>query len=200
KIIDTDIKLNSLKKIYDQLENFFHNCNEQDLTEFVTFFQNCLYDILNKCINEEFDELRNFTIDIYFLLEKNLNDKLLSDILFGTSTNKENNFFFLCINRLKEKKEIKEIKEIKEKKSIEEKEGIRLKLIQFLNKIVNRYIHKNDQTYVQDVFNMYMEDMLLSFNVLVKDPFVLVKKHICQLLYILDLDQHREDLICVIIM
>ncbi|SBS90565.1 conserved Plasmodium protein, unknown function [Plasmodium ovale curtisi] len=179
EISDTDKKLNSLRIIYEKLFEFFHICNNEEKEKFCIFFSQHLSYPLNKWINEEFDECRICALNIYDLIEKNLNDILLDNVLFknaknGKSVKKDDNFLFMCTSRLKEDEN---------KKIIEEKEEIRLKIAQFLRKIVNRYINKDGKAH-SDILNIfpYLEDILTALTFLIKDPFPLIKKITCELL------------------
>ncbi|GAW80898.1 hypothetical protein, conserved [Plasmodium gonderi] len=184
EISDKDKKLNALRVIYEKLLEFFTFCNEEEKEKFCVFFRNYLLHQLHKWINEEFDEYRNFALDIYFLIEKNLNDTLLDYLLFK-NVNRDENFLYICTNRLKENKD---------KRVVEDKEEIRLKIVQFLCKIVNRFRNNCMET-SQQLLNIYpyLQDILTALTILIKDPFPLIKKISCQLLYELHFEQEQKD-------
>ncbi|EUD65584.1 hypothetical protein C922_04090 [Plasmodium inui San Antonio 1] len=184
EISDKDRKLNALRIIYEKLSEFFTICKEEEKEKFCLFFRNYLLCQLHKWINEEFDECRNFTLDIYFLIEKNLDDTLLDCVLFK-NVSRDNNFLHICTNRLKEDKN---------KKIIEDKEEVRLKIVQFFSIIVHRFRNKcaDSVPSVLDI-NPYLEDILTALSVLIKDPFPLIKKISCQLLCELSFENKTKD-------
>ncbi|SCO67227.1 conserved Plasmodium protein, unknown function [Plasmodium vivax] len=184
EISDKDKKLNALRIIYEKLSEFFTICKEEEKEKFCLFFRNYLLCQLHKWINEEFDECRNFTLDIYFLIEKNLDDTLLDCVLFK-NVSKDDNFLHICTNRLKEDKN---------KKIIEDKEEVRLKIVQFFSIIVHRFRNKcaDVAPHVLDI-NPYLEDILTALSVLIKDPFPLIKKISCQLLCELSFENQPKD-------
>ncbi|SCN12649.1 conserved Plasmodium protein, unknown function [Plasmodium malariae] len=184
EISDKDVKLCSLSVIYEKLLEFFNVCNEGEKEKFCIFFCHYLLHPLNKWISEEFDEYRNVALNIYFLIEKNLNDKLLDVILFKTEKN-DDSFLLICTNRLKEDEN---------KKIVEDKEEIRLKILQFLYKIVVR--HNNiDETTLPNILNIYvyLENILMALSILIKDPFPLIKKLTCELLCELNFEEERKE-------
>ncbi|CRG99997.1 conserved Plasmodium protein, unknown function [Plasmodium relictum] len=179
---DKEEQLNSLSIIYEYILEFFNNCDEEKRNFFCIFFcKNILYP-LNKWINDEFDECRNLALNIYLLLEKNMGNNLLDIILFK-NIEKDDNFIFICMKRLKEDEN---------KKIIEDKEEIRLKILQFLYKIIKRYKSKDNMSSLLN-FNVYLEDILISLSNLVKDPFPLIKKLTCEILCELDLEKEQKE-------
>ncbi|ANQ08263.1 Uncharacterized protein PCOAH_00024430 [Plasmodium coatneyi] len=184
EISDKDKKLNALRIIYEKLSEFFTICKEEEKENFCLFFRNYLLCELHKWINEEFDECRNFTLDIYFLIEKNLDDTLLDGVLFK-NVSRDDNFLYICTNRLKEDKN---------KKIIEDKEEVRLKIVQFISIIVHRFRNKcaDSAPHVLDI-NPYLEDILTALSVLIKDPFPLIKKISCQLLCELSFENKPKE-------
>ncbi|KJP86387.1 hypothetical protein AK88_03940 [Plasmodium fragile] len=183
-ISDKDKKLNALKIIYEKLSEFFTICKEEEKENFCLFFRNYLLCQLHKWINEEFDECRNFTLDIYFLIEKNLDDTLLDSVLFK-NVSRDDNFLHICMNRLKEDKN---------KKIIEDKEEVRLKIVQFFSIIVHRFKNKGAHTAPHVLhINPYLEDILTALSVLIKDPCPLIKKISCQLLCELPYEPKSKD-------
>ncbi|GAB66404.1 hypothetical protein PCYB_091900 [Plasmodium cynomolgi strain B] len=184
EISDKDKKLNALRIIYEKLSEFFTICKEEEKENFCLFFRNYLLCQLHKWINEEFDECRNFTLDIYILIEKNLDDTLLDCVLFK-NVSRDDNFLHICTNRLKEDKN---------KKIIEDKEEVRLKIVQFFSIIVHRFRNKcaDSAPHVLDI-NPYLEDILTALAVLIKDPFPLIKKISCQLLCELSFENKPKD-------
>ncbi|SBS91684.1 conserved Plasmodium protein, unknown function, partial [Plasmodium ovale curtisi] len=181
---DNDEKLNSLNFIHEKLIGFFNKCNEDEKKRFCDFFHHYLFRSLNIWINDEFDECRIFALNIYFLIETNLNDILLNDILFKNIENDKNNFLLICVNRLKEDEN---------NKIVEEKEEIRLKILQFLKLIINRY--KNYQTN-KDMLNIYIyiQDILIALCLLINDPFPLIKKTSFEILSELNFEEPQKEL------
>ncbi|SOV77981.1 conserved Plasmodium protein, unknown function [Plasmodium sp. gorilla clade G3] len=184
KVLDKEKKINSLNNIYDMISNFFNTTNNEEKENFCTFFLDYLYDPLNILINDEFDECRIFVLKIYFLIEKNLNNLLLDNILFK-KLNNEDNFLFICTSRLKEDEN---------NKIIEEKEDIRLKIVQFLYTILSRHkkMYQQSSTIILNIF-IYLEHILSALSVLVKDPYPLLKKQTCQLLYELNIGKETKE-------
>ncbi|CAA9988151.1 conserved Plasmodium protein, unknown function [Plasmodium knowlesi strain H] len=184
EVSDKDKKLNALRIIYEKLSEFFTICKEEEKENFCLFFRNYLLCQLHKWINDEFDECRNFTMDIYFLIEKNLDDTLLDCVLFK-NISRDDNFLHICTNRLKEDTN---------KKIIEDKEEVRLKIVQFFSIIVHRFRNKcaDSAPHVLDI-NPYLEDILTALSVLIRDPFPLIKKNSCQLLCELSFENNPKD-------
>ncbi|SPJ10878.1 conserved Plasmodium protein, unknown function [Plasmodium sp. DRC-Itaito] len=184
KVLDKEKKINSLNNIYDMISNFFNTSNNEEKENFCTFFLDNLYDPLNILINDEFDECRIFVLKIYFLIEKNLNNLLLDNILFK-KVNNEDNFLFICTSRLKEDEN---------HKIIEEKEDIRLKIVQFLYTILSRHkkIYQQSSTIILNIF-IYLEHILSALSVLLKDPYPLLKKQTCKLLYELNIGKETKE-------
>ncbi|SOV23205.1 conserved Plasmodium protein, unknown function [Plasmodium sp. DRC-Itaito] len=183
-VFDKEKKMNSLNNIYDMICNFFNTSNNEENENFCSFFLDYLYDPLNILINDEFDECRIFVLKIYFLIEKNLNNILLDNILFK-KINNEDNFLFICTSRLKEDEN---------NKIIEEKEDIRLKIVEFLYTILSRHkkIYQQSSTIILNIF-IYLEHILSALSVLVKDPYPLIKKQTCQLLYELNIGKETKQ-------
>ncbi|CXI45274.1 conserved Plasmodium protein, unknown function [Plasmodium berghei] len=181
---DNDEKLNSLNFIHEKLIDFFNKCNDDVKKRFCAFFHHYLFRSLNIWINDEFDECRIFALNIYFLIENNLNDILLNEILFKNIENDKNSFLLICVNRLKEDEN---------KKIVEEKEEIRLKILQFLKLIINRY--KNYQTN-KDMLNIYIyiQDILIALSLLINDPFPLIKKTSFEILSELNFEEPQKGL------
>ncbi|KYN96456.1 hypothetical protein PRSY57_1111200 [Plasmodium reichenowi] len=184
KVLDREKKMNSLNNIYDMISNFFNSSNNEEKENFCTFFLENLYDPLNILINDEFDECRIFVLKIYFLIEKNLNNLLLDNILFKKLKN-EDNFVFICTSRLKEDEN---------NKIIEEKEDIRLKIVQFLYTILSRHknMYQQSSTIILNIF-IYLEHILSALSILLKDPYPLLKKQTCQLLYELNIQKETKE-------
>ncbi|KOB88693.1 hypothetical protein PFDG_03312 [Plasmodium falciparum Dd2] len=184
KVLDREKKMNSLNNIYDMISNFFNSSNNEEKENFCTFFLENLYDPLNILINDEFDECRIFVLKIYFLIEKNLNNLLLDNILFKKLKN-EDNFVFICTSRLKEDEN---------NKIIEEKEDIRLKIVQFLYTILSRHknMYQQSPTIILNIF-IYLEHILSALSILLKDPYPLLKKQTCQLLYELNIQKETKE-------
>ncbi|CRG96178.1 conserved Plasmodium protein, unknown function [Plasmodium gallinaceum] len=185
KAFDKEEQLNSLNIIYEYVLEFFNNCDEKKKKIFCDFFSKNLLYPLNKWVNDEFDECRNLVLNIYMLLEQNL-DNILLDIILFKNIEKDDNFIFNCINRLREDEN---------QRIIEDKEEIRLKILQFLYKIVKRD-KKKDKIMSSNLLNfyIYLKDILSSLSILIKDPFPLIKKLTCELLCELIFEKEQKEL------